>query len=323
MDDKSELRKIMLTFNNPAKHGLTREQLLAQYNLLTSASYMCMCDEIGEKGTYHTHMYIYSSAPIRFSRIKKVFPSAHIDKAKGSHKEIRDYILKTGKYATSEKAKTNLSHTFFETGEMPHDRISATDKKEKLYLMIQSGMSNSEIIDADKNYLYQIKHMDEIRETLRADQYAKEDRELTIVYMYGNTGTGKTRTIHERHGAENICRITNYKKDGTVNFDAYHGQDVLVFEEFRGQVNLPDLLSWCDRYPLKLPARYFDKQACYTKVYFTSNVPLFDLYPEVQTQNPPTWNAFLRRIDKIMEFKADGSISEYSLHKKGKDNQNE
>lgn len=316
MEKDTQARKILLTINNPEQHGLTRKKLLEQYNLLTSSVYMCMCDEIGEQGTPHTHMYIYSQAPIRFSRIKNVFPEAHIDKARGTHQQIRDYILKAGKYANSEKAKTNLPETFYEIGELPPERVSPEEKRVKLYKMIKAGMTNAEIIEEDQSYIYQIKHMNEIREMLITEKYAEEDREITITYIYGATGTGKTRGIHEKHGARNICRITNYRKDGTVYFDGYNGEDVLVFEEFRGQVNLADLLSWVDRYPIKLPARYFDRQACFTKVFFTSNESLYQLYPEIQLNNPEMWSAFLRRINKVVEYKADGTVIEKEMHPK-------
>lgn len=314
MEKDTQLRKILLTINNPEQYGLSRKKLLEQYNLLTSAVYMCMCDEVGEQGTPHTHMYIYSPAPIRFSRIKKVFPEAHVDKARGTHQQIRDYISKTGKYANTEKAKTNLPETFYETGTLPAERVSPEEKKVKLYRMIKEGMTNAEIIEEDQSYLYQINRINEIRETIVTEEYVEKDREVTITYIYGATGTGKTRGIHEKHGARNICRITNYRKDGTVYFDGYNREDVLVFEEFHGQVNLPDLLSWIDRYPIKLPARYYDRQACFTKVYFTSNVSLFELYPEIQLNYPDTWSAFLRRVNKVIEYRADGTVIERELH---------
>jgi hypothetical protein len=92
------------------------------------------------------------------------------------------------------------------------------------------------------------------------------------------------------------------------------GQDVLVFEEFNSQISIEEMLNYLDIYPLVLPARYTDRVACFTKVYITSNIPLNHQYPFVQQHEPKTWEAFLRRIHRIIEFKQDGTITE---HKKG------
>jgi len=247
--------------------------------------------------------------------LKKLFPVAHIEKARGSHQENKDYVMKTGKWKNDLKAETNLPDTFTELGNMPPER-SSLNKKERLYEMILSGMTNDEIISADKSYIYQLKKMDEIRETLKEKEYATKDRNVYVTYVTGDTGLGKTRDIHAEH-LGNMARITSYRKDGTVIFDNYHGEDVLVFEEFIGQIPLTDMLNYLDRYPLKLPARYQDKVACFTKVYITSNLPLYDLYIREQLERPKSWTAFLRRINKVKEYHSDGTITEYLLSNDG------
>jgi hypothetical protein len=40
-----------------------------------------MCDEIGENGTYHTHVYIALANGVRFNTLKNKFPSAHFELA--------------------------------------------------------------------------------------------------------------------------------------------------------------------------------------------------------------------------------------------------
>jgi hypothetical protein len=89
------------------------------------------------------------------------------------------------------------------------------------------------------------------------------------------------------------------------------GQDVLVFEEFNSQVDIEEMLNYLDIYPLSLPARYSDKVACFTKVYITSNQPLYMQYKFEQMNRLKTWEAFLRRIHKVIEFKQDGKIIEH------------
>ena len=83
-----------------------------------------------------------------------------------------------------------------------------------------------------------------------------------------------------------------------------------MFEEFNSQIPIEDMLNYLDIYPLNLPARYNDRTACYTKVYITSNISLYEQYKDVQIYRPETWRAFLRRIDKIYEYHKDGNITE-------------
>ena len=106
--------------------------------------------------------------------------------------------------------------------------------------------------------------------------------------------------------------MTNYgTKINPVKFDGYHGQDILVFEEFHHQIPLPDMLNLLDIYPLQLPARYSDRTACYHQVYIISNIPLDAQYVDVQSFDKKTWNAFIRRISSIKEFQVGGVIIEH------------
>lgn len=111
------------------------------------------------------------------------------------------------------------------------------------------------------------------------------------------------------HGYERVYRVTNYKHP----FDAYKSEEVIAFEEFRSSLPVSDMLNYLDRYPLSLPCRYNDKTACYTKVYILTNIDLLCQYEEVQRREPETWKAFLRRINKVIRYCADGSQKEYTV----------
>jgi hypothetical protein len=275
-----------------------------------SFDYACLADELSPSGTFHTHIYVYANAPIRFSRIKKLFPSAHIEKARGTSRENREYVQKSGKWSADEKADTRIDGTFQELGIFPTERVSAEDKKEKLHSMVENGMSAKEIIDTDKDYIYRLRNIDDFIQLSRFEKYREVIRDVEVVYIYGDTGTGKTRGIYKKHNNKDICRVTSYRSNGNY-FDAYNGESVLVFEEFNSQIPIEEMLNFTDIYPLMLPARYQDRVASYTTVYITSNKKLESQYIEVQHSNPKTWEAFLRRITKIIEYKSTGEVIEY------------
>ena len=64
-----------------------------------------------------------------------------------------------------------------------------------------------------------------------------------------------------------------------------------------------------------LPARYTDKVACYTKVIITSNLPLNKQYVNEQFEKQKTYNAFLRRINYVIEYDKKGNAKKKILHK--------
>lgn len=310
MASNQQGRKFNIVINNPEKAELTHEKI-QEILFKFCPDYFCMADEIATTGTFHTHIFIYSHSPIRFSTLKHRFPIAHIEKAYGSAKDNRDYLLKCGKWENTEKSETSVEGSFEEWGNMPDEKQEKAPKMSMLIENIKDGKKTTEIIDDTPEFAFRIRDIDILRQTLLSEKYITENRDLTVTYIFGASGTGKTRSIYKSHNAKDICRITTYRKDKGVNFDAYNNnQDVLVFEEFSSQIPIEDMLNFLDVYPLYLPARYNDKIACYTKVYITSNIPLNEQYKDVQIYRPETWKAFLRRIHKVIEYRSDGQIIE-------------
>lgn len=305
----SQGRKWQLTWNNPLDHGNTHERIIERFSEL-AIDYWCLADEVGTKTkTHHTHGFIYSPSPVRFSRLKRLFPQAHIEKANGSCKDNRDYILKEGRWRDTLRAETSIEGSFCENGEMPNERQPKEDKRELLYAMVEQGLTTEEIIEIDKSFVYRIKTIDDLVQRRLAAQYRNINRPVEVIYVWGATGTSKTRSIHERHRDEGLCRITSYR-NGCVNFDSYHSDPVLVFEEFNSQIPIEAMLNYLDIYPVMLPARYADKVGCFTKVYLTSNIPLEKQYPDVQRKRPEMWKAFLRRIHKVVHHSSNGTTEE-------------
>ena len=195
-----------------------------------------------------------------------------------------------------------------EWGTLPAEKEETDPELYRLIRELREGKRTAEIIEQSPKYAFRVRDIDTLRQTLLADRFATENRKLEVAYLYGDTGAGKTRSIYESHDPREICRVTNYRKG--VSFDAYNGQDVLVFEEFHSQIPIGDMLNYLDIYPLSLPARYTDRMACYTKVYITSNLPLTAQYRDEQYHRREIWAAFLRRIHKVMEFHKDGTAIE-------------
>jgi len=306
MGNNTQSRKWALVINNPLEAGLDHaaiREILHRF----SPAYFCMADEIATTGTYHTHIFLYSPSPMRFSTVKNRFPTAHIEKAYQSARMNRDYIAKTGKWADTDKAETSVPGTFEEWGDLPAEKEEEAPEMFKLIQDLRAGKSVMEIIEDNPKHAFRIRDIELLRQTILAEKYSLENRRLEVTYLYGASGTGKTHGIFEANDPKEICRITDYGGRNGVRFDAYRCHDVLVFEEFHSQIPISAMLNYLDIYPLMLPARYNDRVACYTKVYLTSNIPLEEQYQDIQRYQLETWRAFLRRVQNVIEYLPDGT----------------
>lgn len=308
MKADTQMRKVQLTINNPAVHGFDHARIKKELAQMKSCIYYIMGDEIGGKeSTHHTHIYAVYKAPVRFSTIKNRFPCAHIEKALGTHADNINYVKKEGKWKHHEKGTTSVADTLEVWGECPPDAQGDDVKKMLLYMYIKEGLSNFEILEKCSDYIFDTDKIDRVRLTIKQEEYRGNWRDLDVTYIFGKTGAGKSRYVMEKYGYENVFRVT----DSLHPWDTYLGQDVVVFEEFSSTFQIQKMLNYLDGYPLKLEARYSDKVACFTKVYVISNMNLEQQYPNVRDENREVWNAFIRRIKKVIWYKSSTEIIHY------------
>jgi len=300
----TKCRKWVFTINNPAEHGFTHDKVKEVLGGMKSVTYYCMADEQGQ--TLHTHLYIQASSAIRFSTVKKAFPTAHIEEARGTAQENRDYILKAGKWENDDKHGTKIDGTFEEWGELPIERQGARTDLTELYELILDGKSNCEIYERNPDFIKYHGLIENVRQDHRYNEWKDKDRDTKVIYIYGKARIGKTRMVMSAHCREEIYRVTDYKHP----FDSYTGENVMVFDEFRSQLPITDMNNYLDHYPIKLPARYTNRQACYTMVYIVSNLPLRAQYPNVRKSQPEVWEAFYGRITTLYEMTGDGLVEQ-------------
>lgn len=297
-----------LTINNPVDHGYDHAKIKGILIIkFPTLRYFCMADEVGERGTPHTHIYVAFNSRVRVSTIKNNFPEAHIEIAYGSVQSNLDYIKKVGRWAETEKAETRVEGSYEEYGTVPVQKGKNIDMAE-LYELVKAGYTNAEILALNNDYILNLDKIDKVRTTLLIDKFKNVRRlDLKVIYIYGATGTGKTRGVLDEHGDANVYRTSDYNHP----FDHYDCQPVIVFDEYRSQFSITDLLNYLDIYALQLPARYSNKYACYETVYIISNEQLEEQHRNVQEEKPESWNALLRRINEVRVYHRDGKIDIY------------
>lgn len=115
-----------------------------------------------------------------------------------------------------------------------------------------------------------------------------EPIERTCHVFVGPTGTGKSRKAWEE------ATFEAYPKGPTSKFwDGYRGQESVVIDEFRGQIEISHMLRWLDRYPVLVEVKGSSEVLKAKTIWITSNLAPEDWYPNV---DQPTKDALLRRL---------------------------
>ena len=183
--------------------------------------------------------------------------------------------------------------------DMHEDQGKRTDLEELRDAVVR-GASVNEILNDPELSLKAARFMPWLEKMVGARQaarFSQEDREVTVHYLWGKPGLGKTRSVLDGDRSQ-IFRVTNYEHP----FDDYSGQSTLVLDEFAGQLPFQLLLNVLDRYPCKLPCRFHDTWAGWTTVWIISNKPLERQYQDVE---PQVRAALDRRITTNEEFRSD------------------
>lgn len=316
-EDKKDTQSFAYTMccNNPLEKGYTHQKLRELLKDIPKIDYWALCDEIGAEGkTPHTHIYFHAKQGIRHSTLRNKFPHMDIRVSQGTPQQNRDYIRKEGAYEDSEKKETNLIDTFEEWGTLPVSRQGKRTDLERMYDLVKDGKTNAEILEiCGETAIKYIDKINKLRHDYLVDKYKGTRRtDLKVHYITGKTGTGKSRNILDTHGDNNCYRVTNYKHP----FDSYQCQDVLIFEEYRSQIPMSDMLNYLDVYPIDLPARYAPKVSCYTTVYVVSNWTFEMQYAELQKdpEQKDSYEAWIRRFNgEVKEYTENGVITYSSM----------
>lgn len=316
-ENKRQSRAYCLCFNKINETGYNLERLKdICADAFSSVRYYCISEEIGlESKLQHAHVFLYCDLPKRFGTVKNKFPNSgvHIEDSRGSPEQNRDYVFKIGKWANDPKADTKIPGRQFEWGTLPKSSQGQHSPEALLIEAIRSGDSNSQLLEKMPDIAARYyRDLDRIRIDFAREKFGSSRRlNLKVNYIFGATGTGKTRGVLDKHGDAIAYRVTDYQHP----FDGYDStrHSVIVFDEFRSSLKLSDMLQYLDVYPIDLPCRYANKFAAYETVYVISNEPFESQYSDyAQTTDPDkkrTYSAWKRRFNGfIKEYHEDGSI---------------
>jgi hypothetical protein len=270
----SKSRSFVLTINNPSSYDLPQG---------VSEDYAIWQLETGEKGTPHLQAYVKYANAISFNTMKKVYPTAHIEAAKGSPQQCIDYCSK----------EDTRQEGPWERGERPtQGRRNDLDRAKDIILQDLGTTRKPLARVADECFSTFVKYHKGLYAA--ANEMVKPREEAPEVHVYvGGTGSGKSRAARE--WLPNAW-VWNPAKDKW--FDGYLGHQEAIFEEFRGQLPYAAMLSILDRYTHEHQVKGGMIDFVATKIAITSPMRPEDWYPR-QCEKTDSIDQLLRRITTI------------------------
>lgn len=246
--------------------------LLRQMN--EQSRYMCGILERGKKtGRVHWHIFVYyENEKKKCELVNKLRDGWRVEKMIDQKGAI--------KYAT--KMDETMIGLPFEEGRKPEQGRKRTlvDVCDQL----KKGKKLQKVAEDDP--LMIVKHGKGLAMLYGLLQ---KDREgfAQFSWLYGESGLGKTSYIYSKWNKEDVY---SKKDNGKDNWDGYDQQEVILLDEFRGNMDIHELLQLTDRYKFQLNVKYSSAK-CNSKFIFVSTE-----HPPEYYYNGTILNQLCRRI---------------------------
>lgn len=206
--------------------------------------YKIYAKETGEQGTPHLQCFIIFKNACRLASLKKLNPRAHWEPCKGQDEANINYCKKGGLYIESD-TRTQGFRTDLAAIAASIKTIGLNKTREDMpeaYLRYKSGM-----------------------EALAIHYVKKRDFKPTVTWLYGTSGTGKTRQVVE---AEKDLWISG--RDLKF-WDGYENQQAVLIDDFRKDFcTFHELLRILDRYPYRVNVKGGSRELNSLRIYITS-----------------------------------------------------
>lgn len=207
------------------------------------SKWIVVAKETGKEGTPHLQGAVCLNKNMRFSTLKKKpgFERAHIEKMRGTPRDSFKYCTKEDKDP-------------FLRGDMPE---SSQGKRNDLLTVVEQIKANPNIEalcresdDFSAMFIKYTKGITQFSSLMESSRVGPP----TVLWIYGPTGSGKTRSAVEFGMATNMSM---WISSGSLQwFDGYRGQRIAILDDLRsGHCKFSFLLRLLDRYPFSVPIK--------------------------------------------------------------------
>lgn len=277
-----QTKKFVFTLNNYTEDEYNN---ICRLGTSDEIVYLVVGRETAGTGTPHLQGFVVFRGKKRFARVKVLLGSERVfvEQARGSDQQASEYCKKEG--------------DFVEYGAI--DRVPTQGRRSDLAPVAQFIREGSSIADVGRAFPEAFIKFSRGIEKL-ADCYVEpRNFRSQCVYLWGPTGTGKTRRAYAEALALGGGAVS-WVSDNTLKwFDGYDPRSkCVILDDFAGDCKVTLLLRLIDRYPYKVPIKGGFLTWRPRIIYITSNYPPDKWYGHEGEH----YNALLRRIDEIIHI---------------------
>jgi len=272
------------TINNDCYSNIEIDLSSAPTRVFT---YCVMGDEIGDDGTPHVQGFIIMNVRTEFTRMKVIFPRAHIEVMKGNSQQAADYCKKDGDF--TEIGTFEFIDRTGACGGMKGGPAKAAVFKQAIKL---SKAGDFDKMEEELPHMYW-NHYSTMKRIAMDNPPKVNDLEgVCGEWIWGPPGTGKSHTARSENP-------NYYDKACNKGWEGYMNQDVAIMDDFDKVHHVLGhyLKRWGDKYPFQADIKYSNTYIRPKKIVITSNYKIEDIFWEDLTLQ----EAILRRF-KVREF---------------------
>lgn len=212
----------------------------------------------------HLQGYMELYKPMRVSGVKKLFGDAtmHLETRRGSRDDARNYCR---------KEKTRIDG-YWELGEWTAGGQGARNDITKFVKNMNEKNLDYAIEEDPVTYVKFHKGLEKLKEK----SYPKRNWKMEVIYCVGDPGIGKTRWVYDNYDSDDI-----YVKPDGKWWSGYEGQQIVLLDDYEGEIPWAEFLKLLDRYPHKVELKGKDHVEFHSKtIVITSNYPYWKWYPD-------------------------------------------
>lgn len=272
------IQYFVFTINNP-----TQQPSEVWDSLKSKAKYLIFQKEKGDNGTLHFQGYCELDRRSRFSSIKALLPTAHIEPRRGTQEQARDY---------ASKQDTRVEGPF-EFGVFEPRSVGQRSDLAAFRDAIKEGKRKRDLLE---DHLGVVARYPRLYDTISYSIKRQRRLDLNVLLYWGVPGSGKTRAAWDFDPDAYVIPISD-----SLWFDGYDGQKTLILDDFTGWMKLDHLLRLLDIYPVQVQVKGGFTWLEATTIIVTSNSHFRDWY-DWSKHGDCKYAALERRFREIKEF---------------------
>lgn len=274
----SRYRNFIFTYNN---YGTAGEELIKG---LPRVRYLIYGRETAPTtGTAHLQGYVVFANARTLSGLRSVLPGVHIEVARGSHGQCREYCAKDG--------------DFYEFGDLPAELADAGAREKERWSHALQAAKDGKVEEIPADIV--LRHYGAIKRI--GTDFGTSPLPLSStcgIWIWGPAGCGKTRAVFEAYPEA-------YPKGLNKWWCGYRGEATVLLDDIDVSVEkwiARFLKLWSDRYPFIGESKGGSVKIRPAKFIVTSQYKIEDIFNDKETRE-----ALLRRFI-VIEKKSNQNI---------------